>query len=155
YWGGSSRATTHLLEDMHYRGLVRVVRRERGVRIYSVREQTSQPRDAAARQAHIDALVDIVVRAYAPLPLASLATVVSRLRYAVPQWRAALRGALDRARTRLAHTRAGDVEWYWPDGDDLTRMPDESVRLLTPFDPIVWDRRRFELLWGWTYRFEA
>ena len=23
------------------------------------------------------------------------------------------------------------------------------------FDPIVWDRRRFELLWGWPYRFEA
>ena len=21
--------------------------------------------------------------------------------------------------------------------------------------PIVWDRRRFELLWGWPYRFEA
>ncbi len=29
------------------------------------------------------------------------------------------------------------------------------MRLLTPFDPIVWDRHRFELLWGWTYRFEA
>jgi hypothetical protein len=26
---------------------------------------------------------------------------------------------------------------------------------LAPFDPIVWDRRRFELLWGWAYRFEA
>ncbi|XXV38439.1 crosslink repair DNA glycosylase YcaQ family protein [Sorangium sp. So ce1504] len=33
--------------------------------------------------------------------------------------------------------------------------PDESVRLLAPFDPVVWDRRRFELLWGWAYRFEA
>ena len=29
------------------------------------------------------------------------------------------------------------------------------MRLLTPFDPIVWDRRRFEMLWGWAYRFEA
>jgi uncharacterized protein YcaQ len=27
--------------------------------------------------------------------------------------------------------------------------------LLTPFDPVVWDRRRFEVFWGWTYRFEA
>jgi uncharacterized protein YcaQ len=26
---------------------------------------------------------------------------------------------------------------------------------LTPFDPVVWDRDRLELLWGWTYRFEA
>jgi uncharacterized protein len=27
--------------------------------------------------------------------------------------------------------------------------------LLAPFDPVVWDRRRFELFWGWQYRFEA
>ena len=31
----------------------------------------------------------------------------------------------------------------------------EQVRLLAPFDPVVWDRRRFEMLWGWAYRFEA
>ena len=29
------------------------------------------------------------------------------------------------------------------------------VRFLAPFDPVVHDRDRFELLWGWTYRFEA
>ena len=33
--------------------------------------------------------------------------------------------------------------------------PDDLVRLLAPFDPVVWDRRRFEMLWGWAYRFEA
>ena len=33
--------------------------------------------------------------------------------------------------------------------------PDDTVRLLAPFDRIVWDRRRFEILWGWAYRFEA
>ena len=27
--------------------------------------------------------------------------------------------------------------------------------MLAPFDPVVWDRHRFELLWGWAYRFEA
>ena len=32
---------------------------------------------------------------------------------------------------------------------------DDRVRLLTPFDPIVWDRRRFTILWNWAYRFEA
>ena len=30
-----------------------------------------------------------------------------------------------------------------------------NTALLTPFDPVVWDRDRFELLWGWVYRFEA
>ena len=31
----------------------------------------------------------------------------------------------------------------------------DTVRLLTPFDPVVWDRDRFEMFWGWQYRFEA
>ena len=31
----------------------------------------------------------------------------------------------------------------------------DNARLLSPFDPVVWDRRRFEILWGWAYRFEA
>jgi uncharacterized protein YcaQ len=29
------------------------------------------------------------------------------------------------------------------------------VRLLAPFDPLVWDRLRFETFWDWRYRFEA
>ena len=29
------------------------------------------------------------------------------------------------------------------------------MRMLAPFDPVVWDRRRFEHLFGWAYRFEA
>ena len=29
------------------------------------------------------------------------------------------------------------------------------MRLLAPFDPVVWDRHRFEAFWGWAYRFEA
>jgi uncharacterized protein len=156
YWGGSSRATTHLLDAMHYRGLVRVARRDRGIRIYAVREHVDRPSGAVARPARIDALVDVVVRTYAPLPLASLAMVVGRLRYAVPQWRSALETALHRAKRRLAHERVGDIEWYWPADETPPRdAPDQLVRLLTPFDPIAWDRRRFELLWGWTYRFEA
>ena len=27
--------------------------------------------------------------------------------------------------------------------------------MLAPFDPVVWERENFELLWGWPYRFEA
>ena len=41
----------------------------------------------------------------------------------------------------------GKYRWRW--------RSDEEVRLLTPFDPIVWDRRRFEMFWDWAYRFEA
>ena len=156
YWGGSSSATTHLMEAMHYRGLLRVVGRDAGIRIYAVHEHDAAPRDAATRRARLDALVDIVVRKYAPLPGPGLSMLVRRLRYAVPQWTGELDGALQRARTRLAHDRVDGVEWYWPADESITDSDaDDAVRLLAPFDPIVWDRRRFEMLWGWAYRFEA
>jgi uncharacterized protein YcaQ len=155
YWGGSSNATTHLMDGMHYRGLLRVVRREAGIRIYAAHEHDAPHLDAAERRARVDALVDIVVREYAPLPAASLSTVVRRLRYAVPQWTADLTSALQRAKLRLAHARVDGVEWYWPDGRGPRADALDRVRLLAPFDPVVWDRRRFELLWGWAYRFEA
>ena len=156
YWGGSSAATTHLLEDMHYRSLLRVVRRERGIRLYAAHEHAAGAIDSVARRAQVDALVDVVVRLYAPLPGASLSSGVARLRYAVPQWRKELKGALQRAKARLSHARVGDVDWYWPAGEPLTEgAPQDRVRLLAPFDPVVWDRRRFEMFWGWAYRFEA
>lgn len=161
YWGGSSSATTHLLEAMHYRGLLRVVRREAGVRIYATQDHEPVPQGPAARHARLDALVDVVVRKYGPLPAGSLSALVRRLRYAVPQWSGELGRTLGRARRRLSHARVDGVDWYWAQdeplpvfsGDDTTR--EDRVRLLAPFDPVVWDRRRFELLWGWAYRFEA
>ena len=155
YWGGSSSATTHLLDAMHYRGLLRVARREAGIRIYAARTHAEGPGEAPARRARLDALVDILTAKYGPLPAASLSGLVRRLRYAVPQWRGQLDGALARARRRLAHARIDGVEWYWPEHARPETAPDDRVRLLAPFDPVVWDRRRFELLWGWAYRFEA
>jgi uncharacterized protein len=156
YWGGVSSATTHLLDAMHYRGLLRVVRREGGIRIYAVHEHEAAPRDAASRRARLDALADVVVAKYAPLPAASLSMVIRRLRYAVPQWSGELARTLQRVKLRLAHAAVDGVTWYWPASETVLGLElDDSVRLLTPFDPIVWDRRRFELLWGWAYRFEA
>ncbi len=155
YWGGSSSATTQLLDAMHYCGLLRVARREGGIRIYTAHQHGNGPVDAAARRERIDTLVDLVVRIYAPLPDASLSVFVRRLRFAVPQWRGELKSALQRAKQRLSHTRVNGVNWYWPAEDAARGTAQNMVRLLTPFDPVVRDRARFELLWGWVYRFEA
>jgi hypothetical protein len=42
-----------------------------------------------------------------------------------------------------------------PAGIEKLQEPQREVRFLAPFDPLVWDRERFELLWDWNYRFEA
>jgi uncharacterized protein YcaQ len=157
YWGGSSNATTHLLDAMHHRGLLRVVRRDNGVRVYGPRAPSpaaTSPHEVAAR---LDALIDIIVDTYAPLPARSLSALLARMRYATPQWLGVLPAAIARAKARLAHATLDGARWYYPARDDPAQSPapEERVRLLAPFDPVVWDRRRFELFWGFPYRFEA
>lgn len=98
YWGGLSSATTHLLAAMHYRGMLRIVRREKGIRIYAVREHGLTPAGEAERRARLDALVDAAVQIYAPLPTSGLTDLVRRLRFAVPQWRSELKNAFQRAK---------------------------------------------------------
>ena len=157
WFGGSSNASTQLLDAMHYRGLVRIARREGGVRLYAAR-----PADAAAEggdpAAALDRLVDVIVAKYAPLPERSLSELTSHLRLGAPQWSADARAAFVRAKTRLPSARVDGSTWYWPAGENpasLRHRVPERVHLLAPFDPVVWDRRRFELFWGWAYRFEA
>jgi uncharacterized protein len=162
WFGGNSRASTQLLDGLHYRGLLRVARRESGVRLYAPLQRAAcdAPRDPDAA---FDALVDVVVGKYAPLPASTLARFVAWLgRSAVPQWQGLYRVALARAKARLAQATVDGVRWYWPVGENPSSrrfaddaMLDDELRLLAPFDPVVWDRDRFEKFWGWAYRFEA
>jgi hypothetical protein len=154
-FGGRSKASTQLLDAMHYRGLLRVARRDNGIRLYAAHT----PREAPESVTEVlDQLVDVLVNKYAPLPLPGLRQLVAMLKHAVPQWQDQLRAALQRAVQRLPHAEVDGVAWYWPQGEDphsrRWRAP-EGVRLLAPFDPVVWDRDRFERLWAWAYRFEA
>ena len=156
HWNGSSNVTTRLLDGLHYRGLLRVARRESGIRIYAP-SNASHPieRDEASA---LDALIDVAVRKYAPLSATSLWQLIYRLRYGAPQWRSALKSGLARAARRLASQEVNGVTWYWPSDERVVvRDTDEepTVRIVGPFDPIVWDRRRFEQFWSWAYRFEA
>ena len=119
WFGGSSNASTQLLDHMHYRGLLRVARRDGGTRVYVARETAAEmpiaPADAKALAASkMDALVDVIVRKYAPLPGGSLGFLVNRLQYGAPQWAKERRAALARAKQRLAHARIEGIEWYWP-----------------------------------------
>ena len=157
WFGGSSNASTELLDAMHYRGLLRVARRDAGTRVYAARDPWPLPAAKAERQARMDAMVDVIVAKYAPLPAATLHDLVNRLRLAAPQWAADRSRALAHAKKRLAHARVDGTDWYWPAGEDPAAAPAAPDRawLLAPFDPLVWDRRRFERFWDWAYRFEA
>src|SRR5262245_18068036 len=154
-WGGDLNASKYLLEGLHYRGLLRVARREAGTRIYQAIEHSPQDDSPEARRARAGHLLDMVVQLYAPLPAASLGYLCGLLRYGVPHLAAEVRQVQERAKSRYAHAQVDGLLWFWPQGEKLVaaRHPvDDRLRFLAPFDPVVWDRRRFQLFWGWEYK---
>jgi uncharacterized protein YcaQ len=160
WFGGATNATTRLLDEMHYRGLLRVARRDSGTRVYAPREADPEPAsgEEIPVNARIDTLVDLIAGKYAPLPARSLAQLLRFLSGGVPQWSIHRSASLERAKQRLACARVDGIDWYWPAAEAPASRRwrvEPVVRLLTPFDPVVWDRHRFELFWGWQYRFEA
>ena len=158
-WGGYSKATTHALEWLHWRGVLRIARRENGIRIYKPASTPGTAPDAAER---LRSLIMVYARIFAPSPERSLQSVIARHR------------DLGNTRKMLAAMiadgtlRKDTVEGmsYLSPSDGPTKVepyaklepyaetPDR-VRFLAPFDPVIWDRSRFERLWGWAYRFEA
>jgi uncharacterized protein YcaQ len=147
-WGGYSKATTSALEVLHYRGLLRIARRENGIRVYEVAPPVAEKLSTRER---LKRLILVVANILSPVQERTLQSNILRYRR-LGDPRGALRDLL----------HSGELEKEIVDGVSYIRTPvakridpPQGVRLLAPFDPLVWDRRRFEHLWGWAYRFEA
>jgi uncharacterized protein len=148
-WGGYSKATTQALEDLHYRGLLRIARRENGIRLYEPVKPSIEVMSADER---LRKLVMLIVGILSPISERSLLANTTRFRYlgsVRPIVRELLNGdeleswTVDGIHYLLPHSKRGATEGP------------RTVRFLAPFDPLVWDRKRFEHFWGWPYRFEA
>ena len=148
-WGGYSKATTRALEALHYRGLVRIARRESGIRIYEAIDPRAQGLPPGDR---LRALVLLIVNVLGPVLDTTLHTLVARYRF-LGKPRAVV-SDLIRAGELQESTDDGRTYLYPAAATDPSEAP-RTVRFLAPFDPLVWDRKRFEHLWGWAYRFEA
>jgi uncharacterized protein YcaQ len=157
-WGGALSASTHLLEGLHYRGRLRVTRREAGARVYQVIEHPSRDESPEARLARAGQLLDMAMKLYAPLPAASLGYLCRLLRDGVPDLTTEVRQIQEQATSRYAHAQVDGRPWFWPQDENplaARHVVDDRLRFLAPFDPVVWDRRRFQLFWGWEYKLEA
>jgi uncharacterized protein YcaQ len=152
-WGGYSKATTHALEHLHRRGLLRVVGREKGIRIYDAIAQKKTPISASERGVR---LVKLVANIFAPAPLRNLQS----LRFSKPE-KCNVKDVLQQliSAGELRTLAVDGINYVLPSKlltKDISSIePSPIVRFLAPFDPLVWDRNRFELLWNWSYRFEA
>ena len=153
-WGGQSSATTRMLEVLHYRGHLHVARRDDGIKVYGVAQRVARPLAPASRMAGV---LGLLLRLYAPLPVATLREL-ARMAGDAAFDNAAREVLVGRfmAREDVARAEVDGVTYLWPAASSPPAdVDDDRVRFLAPFDPLVWDRRRFAHLHGWDYRFEA
>ncbi|KZM71645.1 DNA glycosylase AlkZ-like family protein [Nocardia terpenica] len=151
-WGGASSATTRALDELHQHRLLRIAGREQGVKLY---ELAVPPKAVADREECLKRAVLQVARLLAPVPLGSLRAALRPIvRDLAPRATAMIAELIESG--RLLGGSADGVEYVWPYSFALdAQWPADKAVILAPFDPIVWDRKRFEHLWGWRYVFEA
>jgi uncharacterized protein len=148
-WGGYSKATTRALEELHYRGLLRIARRENGIRIY---EPARTGSEALEPQERLRKLVMVIANILGPISEKSLYANTARFRD-LGNTRPIVKDLLGTG--ELDTETVDGIQYLRPHSKVIRREAPAVVRFLAPFDPLVWDRRRFEHLWGWPYRFEA
>lgn len=153
-WGGSSQEGTHIIQRMHSSGLLRIVRRQKGTRVYGlplVQQHETTPQDI------VIAALNTLAKTYAPFTKKSLTYMARLFLHGRADLKDAFKQALNQLETHFASAQVDGQRWYWPLDENLNDYceSDERLRLLSPFDPVVWDRDRFQQFWGWEYKFEA
>jgi uncharacterized protein YcaQ len=152
-WGGFSKATKCALERLHYCGLLRVAQRENGIRIY---ESIEPPTEVMSPDDRFRKLVLVIASILDPVPEQTLQSIAAHIRRPISS-------SYNHRKMLQSLFHSGELErqvfnglaYVWPASETLHQEPPLRVRFLAPFDPLVWDRRRFEHLWQWAYRFEA
>lgn len=154
-WGGLSKATTQALDSLRHLGLLRVAGRRGGIRVYEAAPPLPPAAEPSARARCLVLLVAGLLAPVSPASLRGALALMARHNRGLGPLAPVVAGLL-----RTGELERGDTDgeiYLWP-ATEAARQGQSTppiVRLLAPFDPLVWDRRRFEHLWGWPYRFEA
>lgn len=152
----------HALECLYNLGEVVIVGREKFQRIYALREQALPEWDDAHIPSHEETVDDLTAKAVAALGVATPL-------WANDYFRSSRRETLDAVDRLLARGVLKPVAvegWdqplvYHADNDALIRraaagdLQPMRTHLLSPFDPIVWDRARLGALFDFDYRIEC
>ncbi|MCA9138101.1 MAG: YcaQ family DNA glycosylase [Planctomycetales bacterium] len=154
YWGGKSKETKRVLEKLHHHGYLRVCRREKGIRVYQVPEDSDgKASEPVERFRH---LVSATARVFGPTTKRFLVSELRSQNHLLPNRSdrlAAVESLIDSG--KLSEVDVSGVTYVWRRQEWPVQPVPERVRILAPFDPLVRDRERFVQLWNWSYRFEA
>lgn len=150
-WGGRSQKTKLSLDKLHHAGHLRVGHRENSIRVY---EPYIPPSHDLSRSERLEELIIQVVNIFQPIHTTTLNQSLYRIRRLIGPTKPVIDRLLKQGRLR-ADILDDQAYISIADSPNKTAYDPDRVYILAPFDPIVWDRLRFEHLWGWPYRFEA
>jgi uncharacterized protein YcaQ len=153
----SRKPSKRALQLAFFRGQVTVSRRTGILKTYELMNRhfgwKRLPRAASEREI-LDYLLDRALRSQGVVSLESIC-------YLAPRRKAPIR-RLIQARVRRNELVPVEVEGagkleHWARPEALEPLPEgeELVHILSPFDPMVIQRRRVQLLFGYEHRFEA
>jgi uncharacterized protein len=154
----SRKPSKRALQLAFYRGMVTISQRQGMLKTYELTNRhfgwEKLPK-AASELALVDHLLDRALRSQGFISLES--ACLGELRH-----RKAMRRAIEKRMRRhsliaLHIEEAKNAEfWARPEALELTSEPNEElVHILSPFDPLVRQRKRLHLLFGYQHLFEA
>jgi hypothetical protein len=158
YAWGSRKPSKRALEVAFYRGLVTISRRAGMLKTYELLTRhfgwDRLPRAATERET-LDYLLDRALRSQG---IVSVDSICYQDAPRKPAMRRLVESRVRRKELVPVHV-AGQgqaLHWIRPDALDTVPEPaDEQVHILSPFDPLIIQRKRLRLFFDYEYRFEA
>jgi uncharacterized protein YcaQ len=155
WWGGNSKTTKMALDQPHYYGFIRIAGRTSGIRTYEaapIRNSSLSP-DERAQQ-----LALLIISILQPVTDVTFRQSLNYIRYFMfdkQKYTAKYIQDLLLKNNLIKRKKIDNLFYSWIPGSYKLQAVPTEVKFMAPFDPVVWDRARFEHLWGWPYRFEA
>ena len=153
-WWGSRSLGSMALDWLFRIGAVGIRRRGNFVKEFDLLERIV-PAEVLARPTPTveDAQRTLLIRSAAALGVGTAADLVDYYRLPVRDGKARLRELVDAGNLETVDVQGWNETAYMHPQAKLPRSV-ESLTVLSPFDPVVWNRARASRLWGFDYRIE-
>lgn len=151
WWGWSS--TKQGLEMLFRSGDLAIAGRTRFQRLYAPVESVVPPEVLATRLDRADAVRELVRRSAMALGVGTIGDLADYYRLYVDDTKRAVRDLVDAGELREVAVAGWPARAYLHRDARIPRRI-EAAALLSPFDPIVWDRDRALRMFGFHYRIE-
>jgi uncharacterized protein YcaQ len=155
----SRKPSKHALQLAFYRGLVTVSRRTGMLKTYELTTRHfgfDRLPPAASEREIVDHLLARALRSQGVVSLDSICYLDAKRK---PAMRRAVEAGVRRGELVPVAVAAAEKLEHWTTAEALEErleaVPDGRVHILSPFDPLVRERRRTHLLFDYAHRFEA